>query len=183
MFIKFIWNLAFISLFLSSVNAAAKTDIFQENCGDFPADIKSFRPLSDILSDIFSGSAQNNPLRQIENCLLQTMDEGLKPICDEEKLLKQKLREGNLTAEDLEEINEELVHLEDVKYAYADILYEVAGGTDKFVDVTISATKFDVLSNVLIIDKKIRGIFKDIVRIKALNLCGSTLERTAEEGV
>ena len=222
MFTKITWNFLFTILFLTNVNAMAsvnameKADLFTENCGEYPSDIKSFRPLSDMIS----GSAQNNPLRIAENCLLQVMDKNLKPICDEEKILKGELRKGNYNTEDLKEINEYLTQLVKVKQEYADILYEVANEADKMLKALQDGTTTDVATTdvattdvattddattddattddattddattdailSVVYDMSIKGIregYRDIVAIKALKLCGSTLERNAEEGV
>ena len=201
MFIKFIWNFLFISLFLSSVNATARADIFQENCGESPSDIA----LS--LSDILSSSAQNNPFRRIEHCLVYTMDESLKPLCDQAKVITTRIKacatnphicnQGHSYNDERTKILEILILLEQVKTKYANIFYEAANDLDETLTTllqdgptttevaTDTSSADNTIADAAILDVLIpeQGHFKDIVRIKALNLCGSTLERTAEEGV
>ena len=149
MLTKIIRNFLLMSFFLSGVNAIAigeavvitnevqaeqrqvlvfkelKPEPFIKNCIEYSSDFRSFQ-VSDIIS-----SSQNNPFRRVENCLLQAMNKSLKPVCDEERSLKAALRKDQHDDETWEEIEKTLVYLEEVKYEYADTLYEVADGIDE----------------------------------------------------
>ena len=144
MLIKIIRNFLLMSLFLSGVNAIAegeavvitnevqaeqrqvlvfeelRPDIFTENCIQYGSNTKSF-----WFSNVVFSPGENKPFSSKENCLLQAMDKGLKPICDEEKILSQQLEEGNYNDKDIAEIKETLADIKKIKDEYADDLYEV----------------------------------------------------------
>lgn len=180
MFIKFIWNLVFVSLFLSCVNAAA--NILPENCEDH-SDIVSSISLFDTIPD----SEQNNIVRKIESCLLQLMDESLKPICNREQasevLLRLRRQIAFTTIDDKHETlkqMQELERLNKVKFEYADAFYAIADDLDKILAAQLDKVPLDTVAATAATVSTEIGIYRNIVRIKALDLCGSTIERTAE---
>ena len=168
MLTKIIRNFLLMSLFLSGVNAIAKTEVVAEvpdevkealnfeelkpelviqNCTRYQPDSnKSFQP-SNLL---FGGSqnnpfsSQNNPFTKLENCLLQAMDKSLKPVCDEERSLKAALKKDQGDDETWEEIEETLAYLSEVKYEYADTLYEIADGINEMYVQTQANVKGEV---------------------------------------
>ena len=158
-----------------------KPDLFTKNCSGYQSDIRSFR-----FSDILFGSEKNNPFRSAENCLLQAMDRSLKPICDEERILKEELKKGRYSDEDREEIEERLESLEEFKYEYADNFYEIADSTDEAYDIVkddVDDKVTDPLTN-LVVDmfwtREFRG-FGDAIARRARRLCGYNLRKRDKE--
>lgn len=155
-----------------------RPDLSDQNCAEYQSSVSSFRPLTDLLSTWFTGSSQNNPFRKAEACLVKSIDQSLKPLCEEERLLKDELKEFKDDPEIVDEIEEEREGIEDAKFEYADILYEFADGADDFADTLVSEdteNRWKILKN-LLVTREARG-YADVIAIRARRLCGSTLRR------
>ena len=158
-----------------------KPDLFTKNCSGYQSDVRSFR-----FSDILFGSEKNNPFRNAENCLLRAMDRSLKPVCNEEKILKEELKEGNYSDEDIEEIEERLESLEEFKYEYADNFYEIADNTDEAYDIIqdgVDDKVTDGITNLLVdmfVSREVRS-YGDVIALRARKLCGSNLRKRDRE--
>ena len=119
------------------------------------------------------------------------MNKSLKPVCDEERSLKAALRKDQHDDETWEEIEKTLVYLEEVKYEYADTLYEIADGIDDMykqmlveMRVKNNSTTDPIQKSIvdmLVSEREVRG-YGDVVKIKAYRLCGSTLRQNTDEG-
>lgn len=155
-----------------------KPDFSDKNCSEYQS-VKSFRPLSDFFSTVFYGSVEDNPLRKTEACVIKSIDQSLKPVCEEERLLKAELKEYKGNREIEEEIQEELGAIEEVKWEYADILYDFADDVEKDLTKTLefedTENKWKIWSNILV-TREVRG-FADVISFRARRLCGATLRR------
>ena len=157
-----------------------KPDLFAKNCGGYQSDAKSFRFSEAVLKDKY------NYFKKAENCLLWAMDRSLKPICDEERILKEELKEGRYSNEDNEEIEERLESLEEFKYEYSDTFYEIADNTDETYEIIKGVVDDKVTDPVpnLLIDvfwtREFRG-FGDAIARRARKLCGYNLRKRDRE--
>ena len=153
-------------------------DLAGENCTQYKAKVKSFRPISDTISTLLTGSAQENPFRYAENCILKSADESLKPVCEEKRALKEELREYKNDPEVLEEIEEELEYVEDAQYEYAEILYEFADELDEIADdlgIEDPENGWERAWN-LMLRREARS-YADVVALTARRFCGSDLRK------
>ena len=154
-------------------------DFYDEDCTEYKSTVKSFRPLTDLFSVLLTGSSKNNPLRQAEACVLKSIDESLKPLCEEEALLKAELKEYENDREIVEEIEKDLRNVQDAKYLYADILYDFAENVDEWIDEYVVLEDpdngWEKLGNSLL-TREARSV-SDIIVISANRVCGSTLRR------
>lgn len=147
-----------------------------KDCGDYESSTSVFRP-----SSIFLGGKDKNPLSQGDNCILKAMDESLKPVCDEEKELKNLAEQYAGDEKAMEEIEEHLAHIEDTKYDFADFFYDIADEMDKIADEGeewVDDTFTDKIPNSLlhIFLTKELGAYGKLVARRAHRLCGSSLK-------
>ena len=157
-----------------------RSDISMKNCGNYDPGTKIFRLSTAFLED-------DSPIEKIENCLGKAMDKSLKPICDEERNLKNALKEGQHdSVTTLEEIEGQLAYLEEVKYEYAQDFYDYADGFDdlhesfqKSVD-NVFKEKWLRTGVDMLFSREIRS-FSDLVARKARRLCGSSLSQNTQE--
>ena len=144
----------------------------KKNCGKYQDEINSHRFIPD----------EYNPLAQLENCLLKEMNRYLKPVCEEEKMLKKELR-GNPDDETLEAIEERLDYLKRTKYEFAGSLYEIADGSDEIHEALqdeVDKKVTDIIPNVVIslFASREVGSIGDTIARKATSLCSSSLRRS-----
>ena len=76
-------------------------------------------------SGSFSILGDASLLEPVRNCFAQSIDQGLKPLCDQEKALKQALKTESEPVIQ-EEIEGELAEVEEAKYHIAEDLYYIA---------------------------------------------------------
>ena len=142
-------------------------------CAAYQSNTNTFK-----FSDV-SFSLEHHPFRQWESCLLTSIDRSLKPICDEEARVKSLMWEHNYSDEDLKELEEYLDHLSQVKYEYADILYEQAEVMDGWVNDWQEGLeekfKEDWLHALVYISVTREVNYVNLVTVKASSFCGSTL--------
>jgi len=76
----------------------------------------------------FSLLGTMSPGRGVRNCLCKAIDQGLKPLCDEEAKAKELLRyyQDKKDKEGIEDVEEDLRELESVKYNFSESIYEMA---------------------------------------------------------
>ena len=69
----------------------------------------------------------------IRSCLSKAIDEGLKPLCEQEEILKEQLKRAERNGDDIaaQDIEDDLLALEEDKYALADDLYDLADSFDE----------------------------------------------------
>ena len=81
----------------------------------------------------FSLLGKNSPFKKAQNCLAKALDDGLRPLCEDEKKAKELLRIYEKERDDLavREVEEYLKDLEEIKYDTADEIYYLA---DTFYD-------------------------------------------------
>ena len=75
---------------------------------------------------LFGDASLTEPVR---NCFAQKIDQGLRPLCNQEKALKRELRDESDPGA-IAEIEEELDEVEEAKYFIADDLYLIAADFD-----------------------------------------------------
>ena len=80
-------------------------------------------------SGSFSLFGDASLLEPIRNCFAQKIDQGLRPLCEQEKELKRELRDESDPGA-IAEIEEELDEIEEAKYFIADDLYLIAADFD-----------------------------------------------------
>ena len=73
-------------------------------------------------------------LEPIKNCMAQSIDQGLKPLCDQEKTLKKELKNENDPNRQAE-IKEQLFDIENIKQDITNDLYLLATEFDEIAEV------------------------------------------------
>ena len=153
-------------------------DLSMKNCKEYKSNVTSFR-----LSDVFFGGRDNNVFRHLESCILKAMDKSLKPVCDEERELKELREEYKHDEEALEEIEEDLDYIEETKYEFADVFYEFVDGIEEIgdeVEGEVDKRITDPISNTVVQifgpTREIRS-YSDVIARKARKLCGSSLRQ------
>ena len=76
-------------------------------------------------SNSFSILGDLSPFKKLQNCLAKAIDEGLKPLCEQEEQAKElkKYYEDRRDREAVKEVEEYLVDLEEIKYDTAEEIY------------------------------------------------------------
>ena len=153
-------------------------DLSMKNCKEYKSNVTSFR-----WSDVWFGGGKNNVFRHLESCILKAMDKSLKPVCDEERELKELREEYKHDEEALEEIEEDLAYIEETKYEFADVFYEFVDGIEEIgddVEDEVDHAITDPISNTVVQifgpTREIRS-YGDVIAKKARKLCGSSLRR------
>ena len=84
----------------------------------------------------FSLFGNNSPTKALQNCLAKALDDGLGPLCEDEKKAKQLLRiyEKERDDEGVREVEDYLNDLEKIKYDTAEEIYFMADGFDEICE-------------------------------------------------
>ena len=84
----------------------------------------------------FSIFGKASPTQPLRNCIAKAVDEGLKPICEQEKQAKELLDHytNQRNKAGVEETEEYLLSLEEAKYEMVDYIYEIADEFDKIAE-------------------------------------------------
>lgn len=82
---------------------------------------------------------EHSPSRPFRNCACKGIDEGLKPICEEEKKAKELLKhyQNKRDRKGAEDVEEYLRELDSVKYEFADSIYEMADEVDEMEEIAL----------------------------------------------
>ena len=154
-----------------------KSTIFDGDCSKY----KNYSSFS-----ILGESSLTLPLR---NCIAKAVDEGLKPICDQEKQAKELLDhyKDQRDKDRIEETEMYLLNLKEAKYDFMDFIYEIADEFDEIEQHMLDEIddEKDENSNLLekflhsgakILVKSEFGSFTKLLDTKARMACGNQID-------
>ena len=135
----------------------------------------------------FSILGKASPIQPLRNCIAKAVDEGLKPICDQEKQAKKLLdhykNQGD--KDRVKETEEYLLSFEEVKYEMVDYIYKIADEFDRITEDVLDeiedhkdkslADKLFGNSSKIVVKSELGG-FTRLLDTKARMACGSQID-------
>ena len=131
----------------------------------------------------FSLLGKLSPSRPLQNCVCKALDEGLKPLCEEEAAAKELLKQyqNRRDRKGAEDVEEYLAELEIVKYEFVDEIYGIADEFDELEETALDEIedrgKYDVTNILMRLGVKSElGSFTRTLDSKARTACRGQLD-------